>query len=189
MYEFWLGAHCTKVAACAAWFNLGIARIRASKQADAVQGYRTALRLKPDMTEAAINLGSALEASGQTEAALGASRAALPPAPMRQVLHSQLGRVMGAQGRLGPSVDELHASLLISLHQADVQQYFAHIRQRITAWPMTRLDVPGLTEEVAAFICGPLAALAMYDDPGLQADCPLTRSPAKYRPPLPALRW
>ena len=36
-----------------------------------------ALRLKPDMAEAAINLGTALEASGKTEAALGAWRGRL----------------------------------------------------------------------------------------------------------------
>ncbi len=171
LYEFWLGAHGTEAVACAAWFNLGVARMKAGNPAGAVDAYRTALRLKPDMTEAAINLGSALEASGQTEAALGAWRSALPPASMRQILHNQLGRVMEAQGQLGPAGCELRASLLIAPHQADVQQHLVHIRQRTTAWPATRLDVPGLTEAEAAFNCGPLAALAMYDDPALQAAC------------------
>lgn len=169
LYEFWLGAHGTEHAACGAWFNLGVARMKAGSPEAAVEAYRAALRLKPDMAEAAINLGSALEASGQTEAALGAWRSALPAAPLRQVLHNQLGRVMEAQGRLGPAAEELRASLLISPHQADVQQHLVHIRQRTTAWPVTRVDVPGLTEAEAAFNCGPLAALALYDDPLLQA--------------------
>lgn len=169
LYEFWLGAHGGEMPACAAWFNLGVARMKAGNPGGAVEAYRAALRLKPDMTEAAINLGSALEAAGQTEAALGAWRAALPPAPLRQLLHNQLGRVMEAQGKLGPAAEELHASLLIAPHQADVQQHLVHIRQRTTAWPVTRLEVPGLTEAEAAFNCGPLAALAMFDDPRLQA--------------------
>lgn len=169
LYEFWLGAHGTDASACAAWFNLGVARMKAADPAGAVEAYRSALRLKPDMTEAAINLGSALEASGQTEAALGAWRAALPAPALRQVLHNQLGRVLEAQGRLGPAAEELRASLLITPHQADVQQHLVHIRQRTTAWPVTTLDVPGLTAAEAAFNCGPLAALAMYDDPWLQA--------------------
>lgn len=169
LYEFWLGAHGTETPACAAWFNLGVARMKAANPTGAVEAYRTALRLKPDMTEAAINLGSALEASGQTEAALGAWRAAMPPAALRQVLHNQLGRVLETQGRLGPAGEELRASLLISPHQEDVQQHLVHIRQRTTAWPVTALGVPGLTEAEAAFHCGPLAALALYDDPQLQA--------------------
>ena len=169
LYEFWLSAHGTEMPACAAWFNLGVARMKAHNPSAAVDAYRNALRLKPDLTEAAINLGSALEASGQTEAALGAWRAAMPPAALRQVLHNQLGRVLEAQGRLGPAGEELRASLLISPHQEDVQQHLVHIRQRTTAWPVTSLGVPGLTDAEAAFHCGPLAALALFDDPKLQA--------------------
>lgn len=185
LYEFWLGAHGTEMPACGAWFNLGVGRMKAGNPTGAVEAYRAALRLKPDMTEAAINLGSALEASGQTEAALGAWRAALPPAALRQVLHNQLGRVMEAQGRLGPAAEELRASLLIAPHQPDVQQHLVHIRQRMTAWPATQLEVPGLTEAEAAFNCGPLAALAMYDDPQMQADCAADWIARKV-PPAPA---
>lgn len=169
LYEFWLSAHGEDLAACAAWFNLGVARMKSGNSLQAVEAYRAALRLKPDMAEAAINLGSALEASGQTEAALGAWRAALPPAALRQVLHNQLGRVLETQGKLGPAGEELRASLLITPHQPDVQQHLVHIRQRTAAWPVTRLEVPGITEAEAAFHCGPLAALALYDDPKLQA--------------------
>jgi predicted O-linked N-acetylglucosamine transferase (SPINDLY family) len=169
VYEIWLSAHGAEAQACAAWFNLGVARMRAGNAAGAVAAYREALRLKPDMVEAAINLGTALEASGQTELALGAWRAALPPPAMRQVLHNQLGRVLETQGKLGPASEELRASLLIEPHQADVQQHLVHMRQRMTSWPPARLDVPGLTEAEAAANCGPLAALALYDDPVMQA--------------------
>ena len=169
LYEIWLTAHDTELAACAAWFNLGVCRMQSANPAAAVEAYRQALRLKPDMAEAAINLGTALEAAGQTEAALGAWRAALPPPALRQVLHNQLGRVLENQGKLGPAAQELRASLMISAHQPDVQQHLVHIRQRMTAWPPARLDVPGLTEAEAAANCGPLAALALFDDPAMQA--------------------
>jgi predicted O-linked N-acetylglucosamine transferase (SPINDLY family) len=169
LYELWLTAHGNEMQACAVWFNLGVMRMRGSNPAGAVDAYRAAMRLKPDMVEAAINLGTALEASGQTEAALGAWRAAMPPAALRQVLHNQLGRVLETQGKLGQAAEELRASLLISPHQPDVQQHLVHMRQRMTAWPPARLDVPGLTEVEAAANCGPLAALALYDDPELQA--------------------
>ena len=169
LYEIWLSAHGAEMPACAAWFNLGVMRMRGGDPAGAAEAYRQALRLKPDMAEAAINLGTALEASGQTEAALGAWRAALPPPALRQVLHNQLGRVLEGQGKLGPAAEELRASLLIAPHQPDVQQHLVHMRQRMTAWPPARLDVPGLTEAEAAANCGPLAALALFDNPALQA--------------------
>ena len=169
LYELWLSAHGGEMPACAAWFNLGVARMRGADPSGAVAAYRNALRLKPDMAEAAINLGTALEASGQTEAALGAWRAALPQAALRQVLHNQLGRLLETQGKLGPAAEELRASLLIAPHQPDVQQHLVHMRQRMTAWPAARLEVPGLTEAEAAANCGPLAALALYDDPAVQA--------------------
>ena len=169
LYETWLVAHGNEMPACAAWFNLGVARMRTANPSGAVEAYRAALRLKPDMTEAAINLGTALEAAGQTEAALAAWRAALPPPALRQTLHNQLGRVLENQGRLGPAAEELRASLLISPHQPDVQQHLVHMRQRMTAWPPNALDVPGLTAQEAAANCGPLAALALFDDPLLQA--------------------
>ena len=169
IYEIWLTAHGSTHAACGAWFNLGVARMRSGVPAPAVEAYRQALRIKPDMTEAAINLGTALEAAGQVEAALGAWRAALPAPALRQVLHNQLGRVLEIQGRLGAAAEELRASLLIAPHQPDVQQHLVHIRQRITAWPAVDLDVPGLTAAEAAMNCGPLAALALFDDPVLQA--------------------
>ena len=132
LYELWLSAHGGEMPACAAWFNLGVARMRRADPSGAVDAYRAALRLKPDMAEAAINLGTALEASGQTEAALGAWRAVLPPSALRQVLHNQLGRVLETQGKLGPAAEELRASLLIAPHQPDVQQHLVHLRQRMT---------------------------------------------------------
>jgi predicted O-linked N-acetylglucosamine transferase (SPINDLY family) len=169
LYEFWLGVHGTLPQSCAAWFNLGVMRMKAHAPARAAEAYRTALRLKPDMVEAAINLGSALEAAGQTDAALAAWRTALPAPSLRQILHNQLGRVMESEGRLGPASEELRASLLISPDQPDVQQHLLHIRQRTTAWPVTALNVPGITPAEAAFHCGPLAALALYNDPMQQA--------------------
>ncbi|MEO8243705.1 MAG: acetylglucosamine transferase [bacterium] len=169
VYELWLSAHGGEMAACAAWFNLGVARMRAANPAGAAEAYHAALRLKPDMAEAAINLGTALEASGQVELALGAWRAALPAPALRQILHNQLGRVLENQGQLAAAAAELRASLLISPHQPDVQQHMVHMRQRMTAWPATALDVPGLTAVETAANCGPLAALALFDDPEAQA--------------------
>ena len=189
LYEIWLSAHGSEHAACGAWFNLGVMRMRRGAPAAAVEAYRQALRIKPDMTEAAINLGTALEAAGQVDAALGAWRAALPAPALRQVLHNQLGRVLETQGKLSAAAEELRASLLIAPHQPDVQQHLVHIRQRTTAWPAVDLDVPGLSAAEAAMNCGPLAALALFDDPALQAatgaDWIARKAPSPGRPLAP----
>ena len=55
-----------------------------------------ALAAKPDLAEAAINLGTALEAAGDTEGALAAWRAALPPPGLRQILHNLLNNALQA---------------------------------------------------------------------------------------------
>jgi len=169
LYDLWLAGNGATPAACAAWFNLGVLRMRLGDPRPAIDAYRKALALKPDLTEAAINLGTALEAAGEVEAALNVWRSAIPLPYLRQTLHNQLGRVLEAQGRLGPAAEELRASLLITPDQPDVQQHLIHARQRMTAWPAESLSVPGLPDATAARNCGPLAALALFDDPLDQA--------------------
>ena len=169
LYDFWLGANGGHPGACAVWFNQGVLRGQSGDPAGAAQSYQAALRLKPDLTEAAINLGTAMEAQGQIDAALASWRSALPAPNLRQILHNQLGRVLEGQGQLGPAAAELRASLLISPDQPDVQQHLVHLRQRMMVWPPEHLDVPGLDDLTAARHCGPLAALALFDDPGDQA--------------------
>ena len=187
LYREWLNSHGDDPAACGAWFNLGVALSRAGNPTGAIDAYRAARLLKPDFAEAAINLGTAYEAAGQTDAALATWTAALPPAALRKVLHNQLGRVQEGQGALGPAAENLRASLLIDADQPDVQQHLVHLRQRMTAWPPAALSVPGLTDEQAADHCGPLAALALFDDPARQAAIAadwLTRKVPAMGPPL-----
>jgi predicted O-linked N-acetylglucosamine transferase (SPINDLY family) len=169
LYAIWLRAHGTTPAACAAWFNLGVLHGRAGNPSAAANAYRAALQIKPDMAEAAINLGTALEAMGQTDGALAAWRSALPTPALRQVLHNQLGRVLEQQGQLAPAAAELRASLHIAPDQPDVQQHMVHLRQRMMEWPVCDLGVHGLSLDTAALHAGPLAALALFDDPADQA--------------------
>ena len=170
LYEIWLTAREAEAQPAGIWFNLGVARMQCGLPAEAATAYRNALILKPDLAEAAINLGNALETIGQKDAGFEAWRAALPVAPLRLVLHNQLGRVLEERGALGAAAEELRASLLIDPDQPDVQQHLIHLRQRITAWPVVDLRVPGLQAAEAARNCGPLAALALTDDLQVQTD-------------------
>jgi tetratricopeptide (TPR) repeat protein len=54
------------------WFDLGVARQDLRTRAAAIEAYRKALDLKPDYAEAALNLGTVLQESGDLESAMRA---------------------------------------------------------------------------------------------------------------------
>ncbi|CCE01748.1 conserved hypothetical protein [Bradyrhizobium sp. STM 3809] len=54
------------------WFDLGLVRQDASDLAGAAAAYRRALAVKPDHAEAALNLGTVLQESGEPDAAMQA---------------------------------------------------------------------------------------------------------------------
>lgn len=132
--------------------------------AGSVPAFRLALPLRPDLVEAAINPGPARKATGQADAARAVWRAALPAAPPRHILHNQLGRLMAVRGTLGAAAGELRTPMLIDSGQPDVQQHLIHLRQRMTAWLVADLAIPGLETAVATRHAGPLAALALSAD-------------------------
>lgn len=166
LYSAWLKGNGARPEAFGAWFNLGIGLMALGRPGEAAAAYATALRLKPELSEAAINLGLALEADGRPEAALASWRRALPGREARRMLHLHLGRLFEEQRQLEPALEELGDCLAIAPDQPDVQQHFVHLRQRMALWPV--LEAPGLPEAELALNCGPLAALALRDDPGFQ---------------------
>ena len=167
-YGWWLEANPGRPESCGVLFNLGISLARLGRAGEAARAYARALALKPDFSEAAINLGLALEADGRPEEALLAWRRALPGREARALLHLHLGRLLEERRQLEPAADELRDSLAVVPDQPDVQQHLVHLRQRMARWPV--LEAPGLAieAETLAFNCGPLAALALRDDPAFQ---------------------
>ena len=73
------------------------------------------------------------------------------------------------EDRLSEAAGELRAALLIDPDQPEVIQHLVHMRQKMAAWPVSDLAVPGLSPETAELRCGPLATLALHDDPAMQA--------------------
>ncbi|MBU8543636.1 MULTISPECIES: O-linked N-acetylglucosamine transferase, SPINDLY family protein [Roseomonadaceae] len=168
VYQAWLAANPGHAQAMAAWFNLGVELAQAGDPGQAVICYRNALALKADFHEAAINLGLALEATGQAEAALAAWGAALQPEATRRNLLNQRGRVQEQSGRFVEAEQSLRASLVSDPMQPDVLQHWTHLRQKLCLWPIHAGDIPGLAEADAQLHAGPLGALALFDDIDLQ---------------------
>ena len=165
LYRRWLDQHGREPQSCAIWFNLGIGLMAQGDAAGAVAAHGAALVLRPDLWSAALARGVAFEKLGLVDQALATWRSSLPPPEERLRLHNELGRVLEQEGRLGEAAVELRASLLIDPDQPDVQQHLIHNRQRMAAWPPLAVDVAGIDPETAALRCGPLATLALVDDP------------------------
>ena len=170
LYALWLGWNGAAPEAVGVWYNLGVARALRGAPDRAAEAFSAALALRPGFAEAALNLGLALENGGRPEEALAAWRAALPTRENRRALHLHLGRLMEERGQLGAALEELHACLAIEPDQPDVIQHYVHLRQRTARWPVAAAEGLALGEETLARNCGPLAALALRDDPGFQTE-------------------
>ncbi|WP_444464987.1 O-linked N-acetylglucosamine transferase, SPINDLY family protein [Rhodobacter capsulatus] len=169
LYRAWLWQHGRGGDSAPAWYNLGVALQRSGKPVEAAAALESAQKLRPGLWQAGLGRGLALEAAGAADAALAAWRELLPPAEARRQIHIQMARLLEDRGRLGEAIEEARAALLIDPHQPDVVQHLVHNRQRTTAWPPAATGVPGLGEDEAAQDAGPLAALALIDDPARQA--------------------
>lgn len=170
LYRTWLSHHGKGADAAPVWFNLGVALQAGRRLEEAAAAMETAWRLRPELWQAALGRGQALEADGRSAEALAAWRMALPLAEARRQIHVQMARLLEAEGLLGPAMEEARAALLIDPAQPDVVQHLVHNRQRTTAWPPAELAVPGLAQAQAEQDAGPLAALALVDDPRRQAE-------------------
>lgn len=168
LYEIWLEARGGEAGAWGAWFNLGITRMRLGQPGAAVEAYGRAVALKPDFHEAVINMGLALEADGRAEQAMAVWRSAIPGRAARRLLHLHLGRLLEDSRQPEAAAEELLDCLAIDPDQPDVIQHYVHLRQRMMDWPVTEAPGLALSAETLAFNCGPLAALALRDDPAFQ---------------------
>jgi predicted O-linked N-acetylglucosamine transferase (SPINDLY family) len=167
-YRAWLAANPSSPQRFAAWFNLGVLMMQAGQRAAAIVAYRQALALKPDLYQAAVNLGVALELDGRTEDALALWQGALQPDDARVALLNHRGRLLESLKRYEEAERALHASLLLRPDQPDVVQHWSHLRQKGCIWPLQGDGLPGLDAAALLLRGGPLGALALTDDPALQ---------------------
>jgi len=167
-YRAWIAANPGAPQLFAAWFNLGVELAQSRAHAAAAQAYAQALALQPKLDQAAVNLGLALEAQGQPDAALAVWDQALQAPAMRVALLNHRGRLLDDRKRFAEAEAALRASLLLDPAQPDVVQHWGHARQKACIWPLYAGEIPGLSAEDFALQIGPLGALALTDDVALQ---------------------
>ena len=183
LYREWIEANPGSILAGIAWFNLGVALVRAGQTANAIIAYRNALLLRPDVHAAAVNLGLLLEAGGETDEALATWQRAIQPDDVRVALGIQRGRLLEQLGRFDEAERALYQVLLIDPAQPDVIHHWVHLRQKCCHWPATPADVPGLSAEQLLRSSGPLGILALTDDIRLQRQSAASWVIRKTQPP------
>jgi len=167
-YRDWLASHAPEdISRHVALFNLGVLLRNVGQVDEAIDCYREALKLKPDLYQAAVNLGLAFEAKGNRLDAAQTWIGALQPIEGQVLLLNHLGRVMETAVLLDDAEKYLQRSLLLSPDQPDAVQHYLYIRQKQCKWPVVQ-SLPGLSEEKQLEYCGPLGVLALTDDPALQ---------------------
>jgi len=169
LYRGWIALHAGgHTHLFAAWFNLGVELGRCGDETGAMQAYQAALALRPDFAAAAINRGLILERAGDINAALAAWTSATQPDEARTSLINHRARLLERNGQFEDAERLLLASLLTSPAQPDVIQHWVHIRQKMCRWPALSELVPGLSMDEMINCCGPLAALALFENVAVQ---------------------
>ncbi len=112
-------------------YNLGLAYFRQGRIDDAIEGYKAAIRLKPDYDEAYNNLGLAYVRQGRIGEAIGEFRTALRLKPSLDEAHINLGLAYIRLGRLDEAIGVYREAL--RLKPTHVEAYnnlgLAYIRQ------------------------------------------------------------
>jgi tetratricopeptide (TPR) repeat protein len=98
----------------AAHVNLGVALAARGHHADAIEHYRQALALHPELAEVHANLGNALRALGRSEEAIDAWRAAVALKPGLAKAHMSLGNALLALGRFDEAIPCYDAVLALA---------------------------------------------------------------------------
>jgi predicted O-linked N-acetylglucosamine transferase (SPINDLY family) len=167
-YKDWLSSEVSEdVLRHAALFNMGVLLRNLGQIDEAINCYREALKYKPDLYQAAVNLGLAYEAKGNRLEAVQTWIGALQPVDGQVVLLNHLGRVMETAGLLDDAEKYFQRSLLLLPDQPNTVQHFLYVRQKQCKWPVIH-SLPDISEEKQLEYCGPLGILALTDDPALQ---------------------
>jgi predicted O-linked N-acetylglucosamine transferase (SPINDLY family) len=201
LYRIWIAYNGDDALLYAVYYNYGVSMMDARDYVGAVNALRECVRIKPDFHAAYINLGRALEDSGQSGSAVGQWLAlcnSLSAINGEAVSHKitalqQIGRVLEASNSDAPAEDALRQSLDINVHQIEALQHWISLRQRQCKWPaiqpwerVTRKDLLGgiSSLSLACYADDPLFQLAKgyaYARRVIGMPKPMTHAPAGGR--------
>jgi len=174
LYKIWIV--CTTAAnKFVAFFNWGVLLSDQGDLESAEVAYRQALKIKPDLHQAKINLGLALERKGQpqeslqlwTEVAQGLPGLEPASPDLCCMAYNSIGRLQEQLKEYDAAETALTRSLSVMPDQADALQHWVHLRQKQCKWPIYS-PRPGISHNAMLAATSPLAMLSQQDDPALQ---------------------
>ena len=192
LYRAWLDQYRQDPMRFVALFNLGVLLGSLKQSREAEQAYREALQLRPDLLQARLNLGHALENQGQLDAALEQWRQVLlaletelqPDPALKLHALNNLGRALEIARRYDEAEAHMARSLQVNPDQPDVLQHYVHIRQKQCKWPVYQ-PTGDVTVNRQLLSTSALAMLAAHDDPALQLLAAREFVHKKVQPPVP----
>src|SRR5881296_369227 len=109
--RLWTHALATGYDSVAAQNNLGRELVGQGKPAEAIEHFRQALRIKPDLAEAHNNWGMALDLQGKLPEAIEHFREALRIEPDLAIAHANWGVVLARQGKPAEATEHFQQAL------------------------------------------------------------------------------
>lgn len=175
LYKTWIARNGANQLLHAVYFNYGVSLSKLGDHAGAINALRQCIRLKPDFYPPYINLGRALEDSGQLGTAVVEWLALVnrltgvngDAVKHKLIALQQLGRVLESAGSDAAAEDALKQSLEINSDQAEVVQHWIALRQRQCKWPVIEgsehIEARALIRHIS-----PLSLANLADDPMFQ---------------------
>jgi predicted O-linked N-acetylglucosamine transferase (SPINDLY family) len=156
-----------------ACYNWGTLLGSLKRHGEAEQVYRMALQVRPNFTQAKLNLGHQLEHLGRFDEALAVWTAVADemsdPALVELRLHAlnNAARMLETHKRYDEAQALMTRSLLLQPDQSSVIQHYVHIRQKQCDWPVYQA-VGEVTQNQLLVGTSLLATLSASDDPAVQ---------------------
>ncbi len=138
----------------ALWCNLGNVLALRGFRSEAVESWRKALSLQPDLVEAELALALELRASGKGDDAVAVLKRAIARRPEMAELHYNLGVTYFHARKPGPAIAALERALSLNprLRRAAVQ--LAQAAQAACDWDRLDQLMPAVHEEIQAALAG-----------------------------------
>jgi predicted O-linked N-acetylglucosamine transferase (SPINDLY family) len=168
-YRTWLIQHANTSLAYLAWYEFGRLLDKSGEHERSAAAFTAALEQKPDFAMAAIALGYQHERTGQADQALTVWRQCLASGGEPITLLNNIGRVCDGLFRHEEAEAALRQSWQINNQQPEVISTLMHLRQRLCQWPIDDASL-GLKEAGHPDHFGPIASLAMFNDPAVNLE-------------------
>jgi predicted O-linked N-acetylglucosamine transferase (SPINDLY family) len=170
LYQIWIQSNeKNSNQSFAAWYNIGVQHSANGDSVQSIKAFQSALSLKPDLYQAAVNLGLAYEKLGQNDAALKVWEDALQPKEARISLLNHKARLSEKMKRYDEAEQALIASLFLEPHQPDAIHHLISIRTKTCSWPIYGNVIPNLANFEMVQSTSALNLLSLFDEISLQS--------------------